>query len=312
MVEAADEVDRPLDMSTGRRASPPPYPAGSSGGLPSYPMRYPSPPDYASARPSVITCASSLRSSPAPSCPSPCGSTSSSTSQPRTTSGSPPPPRARPAADVAPPPPQRREIISSGSSSSSFVETKEGSILYGGEEKLVSEGETFNYLGGGGGVGRAHRRSSKKILPPSWLAPLKEDEEARGGRKWPRARSQVDAGGGGRGGGGGWNHEDNVCTTIQPPSGFLLCVCVCVSGADHSALSHFDIEGRETIQVKKNGGFFSKPMLIADWEERRPFFSLFFFFKKRGQKSRASSCLPFHVAAPSRPIDTCWSSSTFR
>ena len=218
-MEAADEVDRPLDMSTGRRASPPPYPAGSSGGLPSYPMRYPSPPDYASARPSVITCASSLRSSPAPSCPSPCGSTSSSTSQPRTTSGSPPPPRARPAADVAPPPPQRREIISSGSSSSSFVETKEGSILYGGEEKLVSEGETFNYLGGGG-VGRAHRRSSKKILPPSWLAPLKEDEEARGGRKWPRARSQVDAWG------GGITKTMCVLRSNPPPDFYFVCVCV--------------------------------------------------------------------------------------
>ncbi|XP_046456841.1 uncharacterized protein PB18E9.04c-like isoform X2 [Daphnia pulex] len=125
-VETADEVDRPLDMSTGRRASPPPYPAaGSSTGiLPSYPLRYPSPPDYGSSsgpRPSVITCASSLRSSPAPSCPSPCGSTSSSASQSaRTTTagnGSPPPPpvRSRPTADgEARLPPQRREIISSG------------------------------------------------------------------------------------------------------------------------------------------------------------------------------------------------------
>nr|CAH0109111.1 unnamed protein product [Daphnia galeata] len=126
-VETADEVDRPLDMSTGRRASPPPYPAaGSSTGiLPSYPMRYPSPPDYGSSsgpRPSVITCASSLRSSPAPSCPSPCGSTSSSASQSRTTTGngssSPPPLQVRslvrPAADgEARLPPQRREIISS-------------------------------------------------------------------------------------------------------------------------------------------------------------------------------------------------------
>ncbi len=113
--------DTPLDMSTGRRASPPPYPAAAgssgSGGLPSYPMRYPSPPDYASARPSVITCASSVRSSPAPSCPSPCGSTSSSASQPRTASGSPPPSsnRAHPAADGERlGAPQRREIISSG------------------------------------------------------------------------------------------------------------------------------------------------------------------------------------------------------
>ena len=116
--------------------------------------------------------------------------------------------------------------------------------------------------------------------------------------------------------GGEEEEEDGITKTMcvlrsNPPPDFYF-VCVCVSGADHSALSHFDIEGRETIQVKKNGGFFSKPMLIADWEERRPFFSLFFFLKKRGQKSRASSCLPFHVAAPSRPIDTCWSSSTFR
>ena len=145
-METADEVDRPLDMSTGRRASPPPYPAaGSSTGiLPSYPMRYPSPPDYGSSsgpRPSVITCASSLRSSPAPSCPSPCGSTSSSASQSRTTTGngssSPPPLQVRslvrPAADgEARLPPQRREIISSGLFFSLslqffffFVETKE-------------------------------------------------------------------------------------------------------------------------------------------------------------------------------------------
>lgn len=124
-MESADEVDRPLDMSTGRRASPPPYPAaGSSSGVgipPSYPLRYPSPPDYGSAsgpRPSVITCASSLRSSPAPSCPSPCGSTSSSASQSRTITAngsSSPPPRSRPAADGETRlPPQRREIISSG------------------------------------------------------------------------------------------------------------------------------------------------------------------------------------------------------
>ncbi|KAI9559049.1 hypothetical protein GHT06_015838 [Daphnia sinensis] len=123
-MESADEVDRPLDMSTGRRASPPPYPAaGSSSGVgipPSYPLRYPSPPDYGSAsgpRPSVITCASSLRSSPAPSCPSPCGSTSSSASQSRTITAngsSSPPPRSRPAADGEARLPQRREIISSG------------------------------------------------------------------------------------------------------------------------------------------------------------------------------------------------------
>lgn len=145
--------DRPLDFSTGRRASPPPYSAvaagSSSSGLPSYPLRYPSPPDYSSsARPSVITCASSLRSSPAPSCPSPCGSTSSSTSQPRGTTGSP-----RPAADGQQ---QRREIISSGSFFSHF---NRGGV----EEKLVS-GETFNYLGGGG---------RRDILSPP-LAPLKK------------------------------------------------------------------------------------------------------------------------------------------
>ncbi|XP_032783394.2 uncharacterized protein LOC116921237 isoform X3 [Daphnia magna] len=101
-MESADEVDRPLDMSTGRRASPPPYPAaGSSSGVgipPSYPL--------------------SLRSSPAPSCPSPCGSTSSSASQSRTITAngsSSPPPRSRPAADGETRlPPQRREIISSG------------------------------------------------------------------------------------------------------------------------------------------------------------------------------------------------------
>ncbi|XP_057369575.1 uncharacterized protein LOC130690566 isoform X3 [Daphnia carinata] len=101
-MEPADEVDRPLDMSTGRRASPPPYPAaGSSSGVgipPSYPL--------------------SLRSSPAPSCPSPCGSTSSSASQSRTITAngsSSPPPRSRPAADGERlGAPQRREIISSG------------------------------------------------------------------------------------------------------------------------------------------------------------------------------------------------------
>ena len=39
-METADEVDRPLDMSSGRRASPPPYPAAESSTriLPSYPM----------------------------------------------------------------------------------------------------------------------------------------------------------------------------------------------------------------------------------------------------------------------------------
>lgn len=142
-MESADEVDRPLDMSTGRRASPPPYPAaGSSSGVgipPSYPLRYPSPPDYGSAsgpRPSVITCASSLRSSPAPSCPSPCGSTSSSASQSRTITAngsSSPPPRSRPAADGETRlPPQRREIISSGLYFSllSFVETKEEALSF--------------------------------------------------------------------------------------------------------------------------------------------------------------------------------------
>ena len=71
------------------------------------------------------------------------------------------------------------------------------------------------------------------------------------------------------------------CVYYDPTPLRISTLCVCVSGADHSALSHFDIEGRETIQVKKNGGFFSKPMLIADWEERRPFFSLFFFLKKK-------------------------------
>jgi len=96
-----EPVDRPLDMSTNRRPSahrsgrsPPPYPvlpvlpaypSGNSG----YPM-YPSPPDYI-ARPSVITCASSLRSSPAPSCPSPCSSTGSVSSS-RIGAGSPLPP----------------------------------------------------------------------------------------------------------------------------------------------------------------------------------------------------------------------------
>lgn len=136
-MEAADEVDRPLDMSTGRRASPPPYPSAGSSGLPAYPMRYPSPPDYASARPSVITCASSLRSSPAPSCPSPCGSTSSSASQSRTTTGSPPPSsNRRPAADGTGGLPQRREIISSGLSS---IFSSSSSLLFfskssGGEE----------------------------------------------------------------------------------------------------------------------------------------------------------------------------------
>lgn len=77
------------------------------------------------------------------------------------------------------------------------------------------------------------------------------------------------------------------CVYYDPTPLRISTLCVCVSGADHSALSHFDIEGRETIQVKKNGGFFSKPMLIADWEERRPFFSLFFFLKKKGVKSPA-------------------------
>ena len=101
-------ADRPLDMSTNSRRpsapasahssgrSPPPYPllpaypSGNSSAS-GYPM-YPSPPDYI-ARPSVITCASSLRSSPAPSCPSPCSSTGSVSSRDaqdrRTGAGSP-------------------------------------------------------------------------------------------------------------------------------------------------------------------------------------------------------------------------------
>ena len=116
-----DPVDRPLDMTTNSRRpsagvsagvsvaqssgrSPPPYPllpahSSGNGSVSGYPM-YPSPPDYI-ARPSVITCASSLRSSPAPSCPSPCSSTGSVSSRDaqdrRIGAGSPLPPHHRPA-----------------------------------------------------------------------------------------------------------------------------------------------------------------------------------------------------------------------
>ena len=114
-------MDRPLDMTTNSRRpsagvsagvsvaqssgrSPPPYPllpahSSGNGSVSGYPM-YPSPPDYI-ARPSVITCASSLRSSPAPSCPSPCSSTGSVSSRDaqdrRIGAGSPLPPHHRPA-----------------------------------------------------------------------------------------------------------------------------------------------------------------------------------------------------------------------
>merc|ERR1712071_740485 len=89
------------------------------GAAGAYPM-YPSPPDY-TARPSVITCASSLRSSPAPSCPSPCSSTGSvSSSSAALRAASPVHHRQqqqqRARSDPADRIPQRREIISSGMS----------------------------------------------------------------------------------------------------------------------------------------------------------------------------------------------------
>jgi len=129
-----DAVDHPLDMSTSSRrnvsgAPPPPYPHNLTdrdrdrigiGAAGAYPM-YPSPPDY-TARPSVITCASSLRSSPAPSCPSPCSSTGSVSSSSAALRAASPvhhhqqQQQQRGRSDPADRIPQRREIISSGMS----------------------------------------------------------------------------------------------------------------------------------------------------------------------------------------------------
>ena len=119
-------------MSTSSRrnvsgAPPPPYPHNLTdrdrdrigiGAAGAYPM-YPSPPDY-TARPSVITCASSLRSSPAPSCPSPCSSTGSVSSSSAALRAASPvhhhqqQQQQRGRSDPADRIPQRREIISSG------------------------------------------------------------------------------------------------------------------------------------------------------------------------------------------------------
>jgi hypothetical protein len=132
-------------MSTGRRlpaerSPPPPYHRSSgsdSAGYHTSPYSmYPSPPEYSSAgRPSVITCASSLRSSPAPSCPSPCSSTGSVSSS------------ARPASpsfqSTAPSvssvrnqrhnddgrPPHRREVISSGRHLFASAQTRKSFLL---------------------------------------------------------------------------------------------------------------------------------------------------------------------------------------
>ena len=140
-----DAADGPLDMSTGRRlpaerSPPPPYHRSSgsdSAGYHTSPYSmYPSPPEYSSAgRPSVITCASSLRSSPAPSCPSPCSSTGSVSSS------------ARPASpsfqSTAPSvssvrnqrhnddgrPPHRREVISSGRHLFASAQTRKSFLL---------------------------------------------------------------------------------------------------------------------------------------------------------------------------------------
>ena len=77
----------------------------------------------------------------------------------------------------------------------------------GGEEKLVSEGETFNYLEEEEEEGRRSRARAQTFLSQKIFSPLVQWRHWKNKRRGlPRARSHRWTYGG-----GGGNHEDNVC-----------------------------------------------------------------------------------------------------